>query len=182
MKHQPTLDQIIDRHTNTPANPFRPFTAQDWQAFSGCESASPLIAEGDEIVVVIDGATVYVCNEDDHESETFKSQEQALAIATAVLAADSLENARTILHAAVLTACGFEISGDVFLKKVGHSHQVAVRSKGRDGLPSSWTDSVLVAKPIGDDPVFEWSAGCREGFEQGLREISEAIAEVEADA
>ena len=37
---------------------FRPFTQADWDGFSGCETASPLIHYGEEFIVVIDGANV----------------------------------------------------------------------------------------------------------------------------
>lgn len=185
MKHQPTLDQIIDRHTTTPASRFRPFTRNDWQAFSGCESAAPLIFEGNEILVVVDGATVSVLNgsaDELEEGREFASHEQALQIGEAIAAADAMDSARAILHAATLTARGFTISGKVYLKKVGHSHQIAVRSKTTDELPSSWRDSVLVASPIGEEPVLEWSAGNLDGFERGMREIVEAVADVEGEA
>ena len=37
---------------------FRPFNDSDWSGWAGCESAEPMIAETDEITVIIDGDTV----------------------------------------------------------------------------------------------------------------------------
>ena len=37
---------------------FRPFDDMDWSAWAGCESAEPMIAETDEITVILDGETV----------------------------------------------------------------------------------------------------------------------------
>ena len=37
---------------------FSPFTEMDWMAWSGCESANPMICETDEFTVIIDGDTV----------------------------------------------------------------------------------------------------------------------------
>jgi len=37
---------------------FRPFTDMDWNSWSGCESAEPMIAETDDFVVIIDGDNV----------------------------------------------------------------------------------------------------------------------------
>ena len=34
---------------------FRPFDDMDWSAWAGCESAEPMIAQIDEITVIIDG-------------------------------------------------------------------------------------------------------------------------------
>lgn len=189
MKHQPTLDQIIDRHTTTPASRFRPFTWNDWQAFSGCESAAPLIFEGNEILVVVDGVRISVLNgsaDELEEGREFASHEQALQFGEAIAAADGMDSARVILHAATLTARGFEVSGKVYLKRIGHSHQIAIRSKTTGELPSSWRDSVLVVSPFGEDPnedpILEWSAGNLDGFERGMRSIASAVADVEGEA
>lgn len=38
---------------------FRPFNENDWDSYSGCESAEPLIAELEDFVIVIDGDEVY---------------------------------------------------------------------------------------------------------------------------
>ena len=37
---------------------FRPFDDSDWMGWAGCESAEPMIAETDDITVIIDGETV----------------------------------------------------------------------------------------------------------------------------
>ena len=44
---------------------FRPFTNSDWDAFAGCESADPLIAEDGDYVIVLDGDQVNVLHADD---------------------------------------------------------------------------------------------------------------------
>lgn len=39
---------------------FRPFDASDWQAYAGCESANPLIAETHWGELVLDGSALLV--------------------------------------------------------------------------------------------------------------------------
>lgn len=34
---------------------FRPFSKADWMSFSGCNTDNPLIAETDELLVILDG-------------------------------------------------------------------------------------------------------------------------------
>lgn len=38
---------------------FRPFSKNDWDSYSGCKSAEPLISEFEEFVIVIDNDEVY---------------------------------------------------------------------------------------------------------------------------
>ena len=37
---------------------FRPFDDTDWMAWQGCDSANPMIAEVDELVIIVDGDEV----------------------------------------------------------------------------------------------------------------------------
>lgn len=39
---------------------FRPFGEKDWDAYSGCRSVEPLIAELDQFLIIVDGDEVYV--------------------------------------------------------------------------------------------------------------------------
>lgn len=46
---------------------FRPFTERDFMCFGGVETANPLISEIEEFIVILDGDTVCVLNEDGEE-------------------------------------------------------------------------------------------------------------------
>lgn len=46
---------------------FRPFTQSDFRSFAGVETANPLISEIEEFIVILDGDTVCVLNEDGDE-------------------------------------------------------------------------------------------------------------------
>lgn len=47
---------------------FRPFTEGDWQAYAGCETATPMIGtgtwRGKEVVAVLDGSSIQLDAED----------------------------------------------------------------------------------------------------------------------
>ena len=44
---------------------FRPFDSVDWDAFSGCETANPIIGEYENMAVVIDGDNVLLLEKND---------------------------------------------------------------------------------------------------------------------
>jgi hypothetical protein len=44
---------------------FSPFTETDWMAFSGCESANPLIGYNGSYTIILDGDCVNILAEDD---------------------------------------------------------------------------------------------------------------------
>ena len=52
---------------------FRPFDDADWDAFSGCDSPNPRIAEIGEYVLIIDGSVLSVIR--DGYSEMYELQE-----------------------------------------------------------------------------------------------------------
>lgn len=182
------LDSIIDRHavvTDSTRPTFRPFNREDWSAFNGCESAEPRIFEGEALIVVLDGPAVFVLDIEDGEHETIETTGELAAeqLAAPIAAADDFETARELIFAHELTRRGFELAGTFYRLRVGHSHEIVARSKSdRGALPHSYRDTVLSARPIGDEEVLDWSAGSREGFAQGVRELSTAIEEVEADS
>ena len=72
----------------------RPFTKQDWQAFSGCESDSPEIAELTgtfDGVLILDGETVQVIENDQAASFYTKdcsSPSCARLVALAILSSE----------------------------------------------------------------------------------------------
>lgn len=50
---------------------FRPFSKADWMSFSGCNTDNPLIAETDELLVIVDGNEIEIFPHDD-ENGSFK--------------------------------------------------------------------------------------------------------------
>ena len=47
---------------------FRPFTANDWSCFAGCEGANPIVHHGDRYTIVVDDTGLEVFdNENDCE-------------------------------------------------------------------------------------------------------------------
>jgi hypothetical protein len=46
---------------------FEPFTETDWDAFAGCSSENPLIAEVDHYILIIDGAEIQVTDSEKWE-------------------------------------------------------------------------------------------------------------------
>ena len=50
---------------------FRPFTLSDWDAFSGCNSECPMIGETDNELIIIDGNTIQIMDEDSTYCYTF---------------------------------------------------------------------------------------------------------------
>lgn len=44
---------------------FAPFTDSDWEAFSGCESATPFIGYNGDFTIVIDGETINTIHAED---------------------------------------------------------------------------------------------------------------------
>ena len=79
----------------------RPFTKQDWDAFSGCETDNPFIAELDEecSVLVLDGNVLQlICDRDNWWSRTFDKPIVALHVAHAICAAaDPVELGKALL-------------------------------------------------------------------------------------
>lgn len=47
---------------------FRPFDDADWDAFSGCETDSPLVGEAEGFLVVLDGNNVFLQSAADVEA------------------------------------------------------------------------------------------------------------------
>jgi hypothetical protein len=43
---------------------FRPFTQGDWYAFSGCTSECPMIGENGNDIIIIDGDTINIYDEE----------------------------------------------------------------------------------------------------------------------
>lgn len=60
------LDELLDAHrgepqpeTAPPGAPFRDFDDEDWQAFAGCETRNPQIADPrEDVTLLVDGSTV----------------------------------------------------------------------------------------------------------------------------
>jgi len=187
MKHAHDLDAIIGRYATPDPSAtrpqFRPFTQEDWQAFNGCETATPKIFEGEALIVVLDGSAVFVLDieEGEHEGFVARSAEEAEQVAAPIAAADDFDTARELIFAREIMRRGFELAGTFYRLRVGHSHEIVARAKGEDRIPHSWRETVLSARPIGDEIVLDWSAGSREGFDSGLGELRAAIEEVEAD-
>ena len=50
---------------------FRPFTKVDWMLYAGCESAEPFIGENGDYVILIDGETIAVM---DDEGEQYSAR------------------------------------------------------------------------------------------------------------
>jgi hypothetical protein len=46
---------------------FEPFTKGDWDAFCGCQSAKPQIAQVDELTLILDGAYLSVVDAEGDE-------------------------------------------------------------------------------------------------------------------
>lgn len=54
----------------------RPFTRDDWFAFAGCESKTPMIGEHRNWTIVLDGDTLLVIEDgDDYGGQSFKLTE-----------------------------------------------------------------------------------------------------------
>lgn len=54
------MKNIADLFCSHGSSLLRPFTDQDWQAYSGCEGKAPEIAETDEGIFILDGDTINV--------------------------------------------------------------------------------------------------------------------------
>lgn len=98
-----TLDKIIDAHAG-PELPeleqgFRHFTRDDWTAWGGCLTERPQVYESEELVVVLDGATVNASTFDCQEDELllfardFESEAVARAIARTLVASPAPDQA-----------------------------------------------------------------------------------------
>jgi hypothetical protein len=78
------------KNTDRPTR-LRPFTQWDWNAFSGCDSATPMIAEGPFWTLVLDGRGVeFLTQPDGDDGPTwngmFPDEETARRVAYAILA------------------------------------------------------------------------------------------------
>ena len=78
------------KNTSRPTR-LRPFTGYDWDAFSGCSSTDPLIAEGPNYTLILDGTSVeFLLDPDGREGPSwdreFPNDEYARRVAFAILA------------------------------------------------------------------------------------------------
>lgn len=58
---------------------FKPFTATDWEAFSGCDSKEPYIANTENGLIIVDNDAVQVIEFDEHRNHSSITEVKLIA-------------------------------------------------------------------------------------------------------